>query len=413
MDSLVKLNMDNPCIIAAPYMANTTRKCLNEIKETLDYEYENYGGENILKVGVLYNINTGIYSDYIDASNNANKCISAAKSMSVTQVRGSFASSEIESIQEFSDLYGSFTTEIQNILSQSTKSGASYKTVLNVFSIICQALNDNTLAYIFGNYINQSVVGKLNDESLDLASGLKDLVATYKVAKSCSQLKSNIGNVLEALVGKFITEANSSDFTTIKSVLAATGTEFESNVANTLSEQAVILAMATGHADTIDTLASIPAKSNALRSKLTSLKGKAKELSLNMELSQIVEKVNNNTMSYSSALQKVYTLYKENKENSRVCDNLCTLIGMCIREYVIPDKYGKSTVMSIFNELKYNKSTTYRISAHALKTERQEILNQLPTKAKIIIEGGSEYDSILTDEAKKIKNALKLYLDLA
>ena len=413
MDSLVKLNMDNPCIIAAPYMANTTRKCLNEIKETLDYEYENYGGENILKVGILYNINTGVYSDYKDATDSAKNCVSAAKSMSVTQVRSAFAGSAIDSIQEFSDLYGSFTTEIQNVLSQVTKSGTSYKTVLNVFSIVCQALNDSTLAYIFGNYINQSVVGKLNDESLDLATGLKDLVSAYKVAKSCSQLKNNIGNVLEALVGKYITEANSSDLATIKSVLLSTGTEFEGNVANTLSEQIVLLAMATGHADAIDSLASIPAKSIALRNKLANLKGKAKEISLNLELSQIVEKVNNKTMSYSSALQKVYFLYKDNKDNSRVCDNLCTLIGMCIREYVIPDSYGKSTVMSIFNELRYNKSATYRVSAQALKNERQEILNSLPWEARNLLTGGTAYGSELNAEGRKLKNALQLYIDLA
>ena len=413
MDSLVKLNMDNPCIIAAPYMANTTRKCLNEIKETLDYEYDNYGGENILKVGILYNINTGVYSNYKDATDSAKNCVSAAKSMSVTKVRSAFAGSAIYSIQEFSDLYGSFTTEIQNVLSQVTKSGTSYKTVLRVFSIVCKALNDSILAYIFGNYINQSVVGKLNDESLDLATGLKDLVSAYKVAKSCSQLKNNIGNVLEALVGKYITEANSSDLATIKSVLSSTGTEFEGNVANTLSEQILLLAMATGHADAIVSLASIPAKSIALRNKLANLKDKAKEISLNLELSQIVEKVNNKTMKYSSALQKVYSLYKENKDNSRVCDNLCTLIGMCIREDVIPDSYDKSTVMSIFNELRYNKSATYRVSAQALKNERQEILNSLPWEARNLLTGGTAYGSELNAEGIKLKNALQLYIDLA
>lgn len=413
MDSLVKLNMDNPCIIAAPYMANATRKCLDEIKETLDYEYDNYGGENVLKVGILYNINTGVYSDYKNASTNAKNCVSAAKSMSVTQVRSAFVGSTINSIQKFSDLYESFITEIQNVLSQVTKSSTSYKTLLSVFSIICQTLNNNTLAYIFGNYINQSVVGKLNDNSLDLATGLKDLVSAYKVAKSCSILKNNIGNVLEALVGKYITEANSSDLVTIKSVLSSTGSEFEGNVANTLSEQIVLFAIATGHADVIDSLASIPAETIVLRNKLANLKDKAKEISLNFELSQIVEKVSDKSMAYSTALQKVYSLYKDNKDNSRICDNLCTLIGICIREYVIPDKYGKSTVMSIFNELRYNKSTTYRVSAQALKNERKEILNSLPFELKNLLTGGPAYGSELSAEGIKLKNALQLYIDLA
>lgn len=413
MDSLVRLRMDNPCIIAAPYMATTTRMCLNEIKETLDYEYENYGSENILKVGILYNINTGVYADYKEALNTTKNCVSAAKSMSVARARSAFAESIIVSIQKYSDLYKSFITEIQNILSQEIKTNRSYKTVLDVFSIICRSLKDNTLAYIFGNYINQSVVGKLNDESLDLASGLNDLVAAYKTAKSCSQLKNNIGNVLEALVGKYITDANSKDLATIKSVLVATGTEFENNIANTLSEQVVILALATGHTDTIDELTTIPAKSVVLRTKLAGLKGQIKEISLNLELSQVIEKVNSNTISHSSALQKVYSLYKDNKDNSRVCDNLCTLICMCIREYIIPDNYGKSTVMNIFSELKYNKSTTYKTSAVALKNERQEILNSLPWEARTLLTGGSTYGSELNAEGRKLKSALQLYLDLA
>lgn len=85
---------------------------------------------------------------------------------------------------------------------------------------------------------------------------------------------------------------------------------------------------------------------------------------------------------------------------------------MCIKEYVIPDKYGKSTVMSIFNELKYNKSTTYRTSAAALKKERQEILNSLSLQERILLTGGSSYDTELNADGIKLKNALQLYLDL-
>lgn len=413
MDALVNLNMDTPCIIAAPYLANNTRKCQAEIKKTLDYEYDNYGGENVLKVGVLYNINSGSYREYKEAFDYAEKCLTAAKSMSVTQVKSTFTDANVNTIREFSDLFGSFSTEVQSVLSKITKDGTSYKTVLNVFSVICKVVNENTLSYIFGNYINQSVVAKLNDESLDLASGLKELVSAYNVAKTCVQLKNNIGSVIEALVGRYVTEAKAGDLTTIKSVLNSTGTEFENNVANTLSDQLVLIAVATGHADAIESLTSIPARTVSLRNKLGSLKGKTKDLSLNVELSQIVDQVNSKSMSLSTALQKVYSLYEANPNNSRVCDNLCTLVGMCIREYVIPDKYGKSTVMSIFNKLKYNKSTTYRNSARALKNERQDILNRLPWEARTLLTGGTTYGSELNEEGRKLKNALQLYLDLA
>lgn len=413
MDSLVKLNMDNPCIIAAPYMANTTRKCLNEIKETLDYEYDNYGGENVLKVGILYNINTGVYSDYKDATDSAKNCVSAAKSMLVTKVRSAFAVSAIDSIKEFSDLYGSFRTEIQNVLSLVTKSGTSYKTVLNVFSIVCQALNDSTLAYIFGNYINQSVVGKLNDESLDLATGLKDLVSAYNVAKSCSQLKNYIGNVLEALVGKYITEANSSDLATIKSVLSSTGTEFEGNVANTLSEQIVILAMATGHSETINNLAAIPARTTGLKAKLRNLKTQAEELSVNVELSGIVDAFKDESITSLSALQRTYALYEKHSNHEGVCNVLVAIVGRCIMEYCVSGKAGVTSVNSIFNKLKYNKSITYKSAASQLIDNRKEVLNSLPSNVRILVTGGYSSTSSLSPEGIRLKNALQLFIDLA
>lgn len=414
MNSLVNLNMDHPCVIAVPYLANTNRKCKVEIKKALDYEYENYGTENILKVGVLYNIATGNYMKFKNASNYAETCITAAKSMSVTKVRNAFTNDRMDTIHDFSGLYKSFSTQIQNVLTKVSKDGTiSYKNVLNVFSIICDALHDNTISYIFGNFINQSVVSKLNDKNLDLASGLKDLVTAYQVAKSCTQLKNNIGNVLEALVGKYVTEADNSDLTTIKKVLRDTGTEFEGNVANALSEQIILLAIATGHADAINSLTSIPARSATLKTKLDDLKRKAKEVSINMELSNIIEKVNNKTIAYHLALQRVYDIYKVNQNNSRICDNLCTLIGICIREYVILDKTGKIMVMKVFNELKYNKSATYKTSAQALKAERKAILNQLPLKARTLLTGGTSLNSTLNAEGVKLKYALQLYLDLA
>lgn len=413
MNSLVNLNMDHPCVIAAPYLANTTSKCKVEIKKALDYEYENYGTENILKVGVLYNIATGNYKRFKDASNYAETCMTAAKSMSVINVRKAFTNDIMDAIHEFSGLYKSFSTQIQNVLTKVSKDGTiSYKNVLNIFSIICDALHDNTMSYIFGNFINQSVVGKLNDNSVDLASGLKDLVTAYQVAKSCTQLKNNIGNVLEALVGKYVTEANNVDLTTIKTVLRTTGIEFEGNVANALSDQIVLLAIATGHVNAINSLTSISARSTTLQTKLDDIKSKAKDVSVNMELNNVIEKVNNKTLAYYSALQKIYDIYKVNKDNSRVCDNLCTLIGMCIEEYVIPDKFGKSMVMNVFNDIKYNKSATYKTSAQVLITERQKILNQLPWQARPLLTGGTRLSSTLNEKVVKLKNALQLYLDL-
>lgn len=413
MDSLVKLNLDHPCMIAAPYLANNTRKCINEIKGTLDYEYDNYGNKNILKVGLMYNLTSGVYGDYKTATTAIDDCSKAILTKSVVQVNSAFCDSAIDSIREFPDLYSSFVANLQNALSSLIKDEADYKTVMSLFIPICRLINDSTIAYMFGNHINQCVVGELNDEKLDLATGLEDMVSVYEVAKNCSRLKDNIGNVIETLIGKYVTEEKSTDLSTLKTVLSKTGREFEPNVEKTLTEQVVMVAVISDHLDSIKGLATISANSESLRLRLSHIKDEAEEASINLQLSQIVDKVNNNKILYYSALQKVYSLYEVHQNNKRVCENLCTLVGMCIREYVIPDKVGKSTVMTIFDKLKYNKSTTYKSCASSLREERENILGSLPYEARRLLTGGTAYGSTLNAEGIRLKNALQLYLDLA
>lgn len=413
MDSLVKLNLDHPCMIAAPYLANNTRKCINKIKGTLDYEYDNYRNENTLKVGLMYNLTSGVYGDYKTATTAIDDCSKAILTKSVVQVNSAFCDSAIDSIREFPDLYSSFVVNLQNALSSLIKDEADYKTVMSLFIPICRLINDSTIAYMFGNHINQCVVGELNDEKLDLATGLEDMVSVYEVAKNCSRLKDNIGNVIEALIGKYVTEEKSTDLSTLKTVLSKTGREFEPNVEKTLTEQVVMVAVISDHLDSIKGLATISANSESLRLRLSHIKDEAEEASINLQLSQIVDKVNNNKILYYSALQKVYSLYEVHQNNKRVCENLCTLVGMCIREYVIPDKVGKSTVMTIFDKLKYNKSTTYKSCASSLREERENILGSLPYEARKLLTGGTAYGSTLNAEGIRLKNALQLYLDLA
>lgn len=413
MDSLVKLNLDHPCMIAAPYLANNTRKCINEIKGTLDYEYDNYGNENTLKVGLMYNLTSGVYGDYKTATTAIDDCSKAILTKSVALVNSAFCDSTIDSIREFPDLYSSFVVNLQNALSSLIKDEADYKTVMSLFIPICRLINDSTLAYMFGNHINQCVVGELNNEKLDLATGLKDMVSVYEVAKNCSRLKDNIGNVIDALIRKYVTEEKSTDLSTLKIVLRKTGREFEPNVEKALTEQVVMIAVISDHLDCIKELATISANSVSLRSRLSHIKDEAEEVSINLQLSQIVDEVNKNEIPYYSALQKVYPLYEAHQNNKRVCENLCTLVGMCIREYVIPDKDGKSTVMTVFNKLKYKKSTIYKSCASSLREERENILNSLPYDARSLLTGGTVYGSTLNAEGIRLKNALQLYLDLA
>jgi hypothetical protein len=263
------------------------------------------------------------------------------------------------------------------------------------------------------HYIYQSIVGGVKDKTIDWSTALSDSIEAHKIAIGYTQLTNIVGDVIEAIVSRYITEGKATDLTVIKSALLSTGTEFESRIANMLSDQVVLIAIATGHQTAIENIANLPAKTMQLKSKLSSLKVQIQDISINFKLSQIVENVNNHTMSNSLALQKVYALYESNKDNGRICDNLCTLVGMCIRDHVINDSLQKSTVMSVLNKLKYNKSTTYKNSAVTLKKERESILNELPFEARTLLTGGYTIGTSLSPDGVKLKNALQLYLDLS
>ena len=119
------------------------------------------------------------------------------------------------------------------------------------------------------------------------------------------------------------------------------------------------------------------------------------------------DKKDSNIMSKVDALSQVYNLYENNKNNKRVCDNLVTLCGICIQEYVISDSYGRNRVESILDSLNWNKSSTFRGSATQLKTIYNSYWNQIPYDAKYAI----QHDSYtLNDKGRALKEGLD-YLD--
>ena len=89
----------------------------------------------------------------------------------------------------------------------------------------------------------------------------------------------------------------------------------------------------------------------AINKQFNQIKDKISTLEVQLELSQIVDKVNNNSMDKADALQKVYAMYCKNRDNNRICENLAILIPMCIMEYIITRKSGKAKVESVLDAL--------------------------------------------------------------
>lgn len=110
---------------------------------------------------------------------------------------------------------------------------------------------------------------------------------------------------------------------------------------------------------------------------------------------------------------KVYDIYCKYPNNSRICENLSTLCNMCIIEYVIGDKYGKSGVKSILDKLKINKSAEFNKHCSVFKKTHNEIWNQLPFDAQQLLKGaGLSYGQTLNDKGYALKEGLEYYRSL-
>lgn len=79
-----------------------------------------------------------------------------------------------------------------------------------------------------------------------------------------------------------------------------------------------------------------------------------------VDMGMIVQKVNNDKMSKKEALNEVYRIYLNNKNDEEVCENLATLCDLCIWEYVIGESYESYSVRSVLDKILQNRSTSFK-----------------------------------------------------
>lgn len=396
MNELLEQQLDIPCVIVAPYLLELSTSYRDSVKHSLETEIDGHyaNWERILKIGNLYGISGGDFSNYANALVKLEKALDTIHNGG--SLRFSFSEKSINEIRPFESLFSSLVSAATTKLNDLISANISYMQIERDFGKVCKELNDDSLSYTFSNYINQGVVKDLNDKKIVLYKGAEILFNIYSYCKCNPHLKRNVENIVEALVHNYITEGNAKNLDVLDSFLSNTRA-FDAKIVSALrgdntNEQTRVmlnLLFMANEERLKEFKSKLANKSIHIRNAIDNTLSEVSSMKINIELSGIIDGVNNETIKKCDALEKVYNIYKSNKENSRVCENLAILIPMCIMEYIVADKIGKQKVIKVLDALKYNKSNTFKTSNSAIGDAYDSIWNSLPYDAKSALQGTS------------------------
>lgn len=408
MDKLAEQNLDEKCVLVAPYLLTISNTYKNNVTNALTIEekahYDNW--ETILEVGNMYGLSNGYFGRYASAKEALQIAIDSIERKS--QVLTAFTASHIDPIKEFSGHKSSLISAVTTALNNEISQNVDYLRLNTDFSQVVKVIADSTLSFIFSNYINQQIVKSLNEKTITLGQGSPILFEIYEFCKCNPHLKRNIENIIEALIHNYVTNGDDDNLTVLNNVLSSTR-EFDTNIVKALKggdgvpEEMLVLLFLSNEARFNFLKNRIGSKSRAIQNQFNATMIKISALKIQLELNQIVEQVNNNSMNKYDALQKLYNIYNSNKDNDRVCENLATLIPMCVMEYIIPNKYGKSKVESVLDALKNNMTATFRSHNAGIGEAYNLVWRQLPYDARNAIENTPW---TLNEQGKALKKGL-------
>ena len=360
IESLLGLDLDQPCDIAAPCVSANHKNVSASIMSALEYELDHYGNkESILKTGLAYGIESGRFGSYKIACQQTESCRQAVSGNYDT----ASAFSNLSNIRTYGELYGGLLSFVSGRMNDAVKQSMPYARFMDVYEPVCRAFNDSKLSFAFSSYANSEIIKRLNDSSMKTRDGIGYLVRIYKLDPGNVTVKQNVTGVVKSLALEAASGGSSDDRRALDSALGQLGAEFRQM---------------------------------------------AEDAEIQSQLSVIVDKVNGNSMSGNTALDKVYDLYRKTPDNDRICENLVTLCVMCIMEYVIGNKYGSSSVCRILDSLCSNRSMTFRKHSGKLRDSYNQIVGRLDYNIRQIVTNPAFWGT-LNDNGKALARGLDYF----
>lgn len=416
MDKLSEQNLDEHCVIVAPYLTSLSDSYKQSVHHALEVEakakYDNW--EDVVEIGTLYGITNGVFGNYKRAVEYNNEAISSIRSR--RQINTKFTSSRVNAIKPFAKLLSTLIAAVSTCLSEDINNDVDYTRVLSNYGGICKLIESDNLNFTFSNYINQSIVSKLNEKSLALADGAKTLFDVYQYCQSNPHLKRNLCNIVEALIHNYITDGESGNLDALDRILTNTR-EFDDNVVSALTggsdaPEELMLIIFTQNESKFNALRRrIGGKSIRIRNQFDSSSSKLSDAKVSIELNQIAEKMSKGQLSKSDGFERIYNLYINNKSNKLVCEVLAKLVPPCVIEYIIEGKPGRVKVKSVLDKLKYNMSPTFKANNSEIRQAYSIIWNQLDYSTQMALQGTSIGVS-LTPQGQALKQGIDYLKEL-
>ena len=379
----------------------------NKMKASLNTGNKEHG----YRVGYLYGFTDSVFADYDAAVKKYEACISAAEKL--THVGTSFTAAKLSSIRKFGNLYNQLVNEVTSILDKHINDEKSYRHLLTPFCAICKAMRNETLSYKFSEYINSQIIPLVNDDTMTTSEGLDVLYQVHTAYSQNVTVKKNISGMLIRVIQEYLMEDSTTGWTVISRILNDTN-DFNNDVLDVLSQEGLAVAiMLTGKQSRLNSVLDlIKGNDPSAESKVNKVQAAMQTAKLQKELGEIIDKVNNDTMTGLTALQKIYAIYKQAKSDSRICENLAIIANRCIQEYIPSNKTGVTSVRNILDELYLNRSYTFNTKRQVFRDTIRDIRSGMTSEQEAIFGlDDSPFASILA--SGKVLNANGERLKLA
>ena len=238
--------------------------------------------------------------------NYANALEKQEKALEVLNNGGSlyyaFTQKSVDEIRQFTNLFTALVSAVTTKLNNDISEDIGYVKIEKTFGKVCKVLADDNLSFAFSNYVNQGVVKDLNNKDLELYKGAEFIFNIYGYCKCNPHLKRNVENIVEALVHNYITDGNIKNLDVLESFLTKTR-QFDDIIISALSgdgnqqTKTMLYLLFMANEDRLKELKSrLAGKSLKINKVLNDTISEIASMKINIELSGIIEGVNNGNM---------------------------------------------------------------------------------------------------------------------